>query len=264
MNNRFNYYYALGASNVGKVRDNNEDNYLMMPEDGCFFVADGVGGAEAGEVASHIITECLQERLKKTEDASPGERKYCASQALQQANRMIQNHAEEHHFKSMGSTVVGFLFDTWDPSYIWVCHVGDSRAYLMSDGQLTQLTIDHAVNRTAKDGNYAQTHGPLTRAVGASKTLEVEWCRFPIHPYDILLLCSDGLTVHVENPELENLLKTRRSIGAPLPDMLIDTALSRGGRDNVTVIAIKIKPELPLPVQVSEAMRNESEFWAQK
>lgn len=264
MNSRFNYFYAMGASNVGKLRANNEDNYLIMPEDGCFFVADGVGGADAGEVASHIITDCLLERLKKTANISPGERKYCATQALLHANRMILDHAAEHHFKSMGSTVVGFLFDSWDPSYIWVCHAGDSRAYLMSDGQLTQLTIDHAVNLAAKDGSPAQAHGPLTRAVGASKTLDVEWCRFPIHPNDILLLCSDGLTVHVENQELESILKTRRSIGAPLPDMLIDTALSRGGRDNVTVISIKIKQELPPPVQVSASMRDESDFWAQK
>ena len=262
--NHFNYYYAQGASNVGKVRTNNEDNFLLMPEEGCFFVADGVGGAEAGEVASKMVVDCLQEKLRESTSDSPGERKYCADQALLQANRMVLDYAEGHQFQSMGSTVVGFLFDTWDPATIWVCHVGDSRAYLMSDGKLMQLTIDHAANKPAKDGNPAQSHGPLTRAIGATSKLEVEWCRFPIHPNDILLLCSDGLTVYAENQELESLLKSRKTIGAPLPDMLIDLALSRGGADNVTVVAIKIKRELPEANEVSDTERNESEYWAKK
>ena len=264
MDNHFNYYYAMGASNVGKCRDNNEDSFLLMPEEGCFFVADGVGGAEAGEVASRMVVDCLRERLKESSADSPGERKYCADQALVQANGMVLDYADEHNFNRMGSTVVGFLFDTWDPATIWVCHVGDSRAYLMSDGNLTQLTIDHAANTPAKDGAPANTHGPLTRAIGASSKLEVEWCRFNVQPNDILLLCSDGLTVHADNQDLESILKSRKSVGAPLPDLLIDLALSRGGHDNVTVVAIKMKRELPAPSEVSDTERNESEYWAKK
>ncbi len=259
----FNFLLAQGISNIGKCRNNNEDSFLLMPEEGCFFVADGCGGCDAGEVASKFVVTSLEEHLRDSVHDSPGERRHCTNIALQDANDQIRKYAREHGFRIMASTVVGLVFDTWEPNKVWVCHVGDSRAYHFGNEGLTQLTVDHSTTASIKDIT-PEMRGKLTRAVGADENLEVEWSSFKVSEYDILFLCSDGLTVHLSNDDLAEILKGYKLIGLPIAETLVEFALERGGKDNVTAISVKVGHHLPPPLEVSDIERQESDYWADK
>ena len=230
---------AFAVTHVGKVRQINEDSYYL-PKNGEGFaaVADGMGGHQAGEVASAIaIREFTAEIRGKvpSEDA--------LKEAVRRANTAIYEEGARDPLKrGMGTTLTALWYDT---DNIYLTHVGDSRAYLLRNQALMQLSNDHSlVSELVALGEItpeqALTHPQrnfITRALGTGKRTEADILHLDFQPGDVWLLCSDGLTNHMRAAEIANVFL--RDI--PWPDKvqaLIDTALERGGRDNITAVVV--------------------------
>lgn len=247
MQSRFDCVEHVCLTHPGLVRENNEDSLLGLPADGVYAVADGMGGGEAGEVASRYVVHALRHLLKDSETESPGERKYRVLQGAKEANKAICQHAADHHYASMGSTMVCFLLDPWKSDRAWVSHVGDSRAYCFREGELFRLTADHTVGAELKGGaeNGALGH-VLTRALGTASSHELEWSELALCPGDIFLLCSDGLYGMTNDEVLGDLLRAEGTGDLPiLADRLLQCALDGGGKDNITLILLRVKKEMP-------------------
>jgi serine/threonine protein phosphatase PrpC len=231
-----------GISDTGKVRRHNEDSMLVRPESGLFVVADGMGGHAKGDLASKMIVETLKQlppcdSLVKYIDA--------IENGMQFVNKDLQKRANASVKKmTIGSTLVILL--TYDKYcvYMWA---GDSRIYRLRDNQLRQITTDHSqVELYVEQGLISREeamihpHGNMiTRAVGAMEELFLDMDIQEMAHGDRYLLCSDGLTKHVPDLELEQLLK-----GGTAEEMarkLIDLTLSRGAADNVSVIVVDIE-----------------------
>ena len=168
-------------------------------------------------------------------------------QGAKEANRAICQHAEEHRYQTMGSTLVCFLLDPWKSDRAWVSHVGDSRAYCFREGELFRLTSDHTVGAELKGGaeNGALGH-VLTRALGTASSHELEWSELALCPGDVFMLCSDGLYGMIPDPDLEKLFREDAQGELPLlADLLLQRALDGGGKDNITLILLRVKKEMP-------------------
>lgn len=237
-------YVAAGATDVGLRRSNNEDAFLVRPELGVMAVADGMGGAAAGEVASAIFVETVAELLGSHAAASPDEAASLVQEVFRTANEKMISHVmeqPEHH--GMGCTAELLLF--CGDRYV-IGHVGDSRTYLFRDGELRQVTKDHSLVQQQVDLGLiskaeARTHAMknvVLRALGADLELSLDLVKGRVFPDDLFLLCSDGLSDMVDDELLRQLLASRQ----PLPQLvalLIEEAKSAGGKDNVTVVLCK-------------------------
>lgn len=235
-------------SNTGAVREKNEDACFVIPGHNVYIVADGVGGNNAGEVASRTVVQGIAEYVREVPlDECETDEEICSYfiDCLAKVNEEVvtlgQNHREH---RGMATTVVtAYIRD----GKAYIMHVGDSRAYLFRDGELTQLTEDHTyVNELLKSGaittreaeNHSQKHY-ITRAIGADIFVKSDFNRVPVSEGDILMLCSDGLYGEVEEQELIEILGRE----ANMPDLcnqLVDAAIEAGGRDNITVVLVKI------------------------
>lgn len=236
-------------SDRGRVRDSNEDSVLELPRDGLFAVADGMGGHAAGEVASRLAVETLEEALADG-DALPSPEQLTG--AVREANRSILRDAEEHPGRSgMGTTLTALAIDG---DLRWrIGHVGDSRAYLHRDGELRQLTTDHswvgkrvaAGELTREEARRHPMSSVLERALGTSRDVEVDVEEGRAEAGDLFLLCSDGLSDMLPHAELESLLapdggaETEDGPGE-LADRLVSAANRAGGRDNITVVLVRL------------------------
>jgi PPM family protein phosphatase len=243
-----------GVSDVGRVRSNNEDCYRMVPEMGLFVLSDGMGGEAHGEVASALAVETVVKHCLEGENnpASPifGETRanWSAktkrlSSAIHLANKRIFDSAAEHPEQAgMGATLTTAWFSD---DRISIAHVGDSRAYLLRTGSLQQLTSDHSlvaeqVRRgilTAAQAEESEMQSVLLRALGANPDVEVDAEDLPLFPRDVLLLCSDGLTRMVTEPEIAGTLQSDPD-PSKSAEKLVALANERGGADNVTVIVV--------------------------
>lgn len=222
------------ATHVGKVRSNNEDSLIVI-EPETFVVADGMGGASAGEVASQMLVETVKNFLVKT---STPWNEDILERAIFLANDKILNVARRYgKYRGMGTTATILSLDS---GMAYFAHVGDSRLYMLRGDSFKQLTQDHSyVETLMRNGELtpeqARVHpmkNVLTQAVGAMTELHVDKASFSTEHGDIFLLCSDGLTNMVDDEIIAKILK---SAGAPA-DALIEAALSSGGKDNVSVI----------------------------
>jgi type VI secretion system protein ImpM len=230
---------SFGRSTVGKVRERNEDAFLENSESGVWAVADGMGGHSAGDEASKTVVDALlATKGADTIDALIAE----VTTALRETNAdLIRLAQEKENGLIMGSTVVALLAVGERCAAVWA---GDSRLYRRRGGLLSQLTRDHSPGaetrrldseapEASEDGGHSNI---VTRALGAVKELTVDVLTFEAKPGDIYLLCSDGLTKEVAPQEMAELL------GQSGPDdssrALIDLALARGARDNVTVVVV--------------------------
>jgi len=248
---------AFGLTDVGRKRKHNEDAYLLDAERGLFVVADGMGGHAAGEVASRLTVESIQEFISGTDDDHDNtwpfgyNNRYSVdgnrlSTAVERANekvmRAVVNRPE---LKGMGTTVVAALFDE---KRVTLVHVGDSRAYLLRDAELRRLTDDHSwvqeqVNAGILSEEEARTHplkNVVTRALGGGPHVSVDLIEIPIGDGDRYLLCSDGLTGMVSDEEIHAALAS----GRPLEQVvrgLIDLANELGGVDNITAITVEVR-----------------------
>jgi PPM family protein phosphatase len=227
-------------SDLGRQRQGNEDSYYVRAP--LFAVADGMGGAQAGEVASELA-------VKQFEGGLPDGRPPAQAlvELIQAANAEIHRQARDDPDRAgMGTTVTAAYVDGDD---VVVAHVGDSRAYLLRDGDLIRLTRDHSlvgelVARGKLTEEQAETHpqrSVITRALGAYPEVEVDTEVFPARDGDVFLLCSDGLTAMVHEPELKPMLEDRERTLEQTGRALIAAANEAGGRDNITVILFRLE-----------------------
>lgn len=239
------------ATDTGRRRQNNEDwADFFEPTDPAtltshgrlYIVADGVGGGAAGEVASeYAVRKVLYEYYSHAGEMPAEER---LLHAVEEANADLHGHAQDHPDRStMGSTVVAALALG---DRLWVANVGDSRAYLVREGSISQLTRDHSlVARLVEEGlitpEQAETHPQrniILRSLGAEAAVAVDLFASPLIPGDRVILCSDGLTRHVAAGEiLDTVLRTQPAKAA---HRLVGLANSRGGSDNVTVLVLEV------------------------
>src|SRR5262245_695604 len=236
--------YAV-ASDTGRRRLRNEDNYVVAPP--LFAVADGMGGAQAGEVASQLAASALE---AGDSDGLDGTNRLDA--LIQEANRRIFDRASTDPTASgMGTTMTVALVGGMT---VAIGHVGDSRAYLVRGEQMEQLTEDHSlVNELLKTGKLseeeAQIHpqrSVITRAVGTDPDVEVDGFTIEAEDGDVFLICSDGLSDMVEDEEILELLHANRDDLEKAVKALVAAANRGGGEDNITAVAFRISSE-PAP-----------------
>lgn len=234
---------SAGRSHVGMVRAINEDACLAMPELGLWTVADGMGGHEAGDVASRMIIDALQQ-------ISPPHnwREFVESarEQLRQVNRRLREEsAQRYQHRTIGSTVVVLLAYEDQCACLWV---GDSRIYRLRDGQLQQLTRDHSHVQELVDQGLiapedAHSHplaNVITRAVGSAEELLVDEAVYPLQAGDLFLLCSDGLNKAVSDGEIASLLTHSDHNCQEAVKAFIHLALMRDASDNVTTVVVNI------------------------
>jgi PPM family protein phosphatase len=226
-------------TDTGRQRHANEDSYFARAP--LFAVADGMGGAQAGEVASRIAAGAF-ERGRVNDDA-PAEGQL--EQIAQRANREIHRLAQEDSSRAgMGTTLTAAILRDDE---VALSHVGDSRAYVLRDGQLKRLTKDHSlVEELRRQGRLTEEQAEehpqrsiITRALGPEPSVNVDTMTFPARDGDVFLLCSDGLTTMVPDDEIREILANARSLRSAV-SRLIDAANRRGGRDNITAVAFRV------------------------
>jgi serine/threonine protein phosphatase PrpC len=238
------------ATDVGRMRKNNEDSYLISQPVAA--VADGMGGHSAGEVASAIAIE----ELATLGDRGPWENETAATddlkQAILRANRRIREMAaSDHKLNGMGTTLVALLEDG---DMVHVANVGDSRGYLLRQGELSQVTVDHSlVQELVDDGRLspedAERHpqrSVITRALGIEPEVEFDQFTYKLQVGDRLLLCSDGLSDVVGTTQIRNVLLRVRS-PQKAARQLVTVANEQGGPDNITVIVVDAVDESARP-----------------
>ncbi len=233
--------YAV-ASDRGRRRRHNEDNYVVAPP--LFAVADGMGGAQAGEVASRLAASALE---GGDSDGLDGPARVDA--LIQEANRRVYDRASSDPTASgMGTTMTVALVEEMT---VAMGHVGDSRAYLVRGDAMEQLTEDHSlVNELLKSGKLseeeAQVHpqrSVITRAVGTDPDVDVDAFTIEAEEGDIFLICSDGLTDMVEDEEILELVHLNRDDLDKAVKALVAAANRGGGEDNITAVAFRISAE---------------------
>lgn len=234
---------SAGLTDKGRRRAHNEDAILARPDVGLWVVADGMGGHAAGDVASTMVTESLAELRQ---DASfPGfvDR---VDDALISANHAIRAHSDAHFDgKTMGCTVVSLLVRDRVGVCMWA---GDSRLYRLRDATLSQVSRDHdpleeLVERGVLTPEEADDHpdsSVITRAVGGQPDLFLDCILFDLEPDDVYLLCSDGLYREVSRDEMLDVLQQTTPV-AERAEALMERALERGARDNVSVIVVSCR-----------------------
>lgn len=235
-------WWSCCRTDVGRRRRVNEDACLDMDDIGLWVVADGMGGHFRGDLASRMIVDAFKDLARpQTIDEFAA----LARERLRQANASICREVQDAHTgQIMGSTVVIFLVYNQE----WLClWAGDSRAYLLRDGQLMQITHDHSVAQEMVDSgklgkaeavNHPAAH-KITRAIGTRSNLQIDEYRSFLRDGDTVLLCSDGLNREVEDQELAEILDNYDCEEASRE--MVDLTLERGARDNVTVAVIKFE-----------------------
>jgi protein phosphatase len=250
---------SAGVTDVGRVRTNNEDCFRIVAPLHLFVLSDGMGGEAHGEVASALAVEtvvkhCIEAldnpavTLFGQQQEAWSERTKRLSSAAHLANANIFSSAQEHEEqKGMGATLTA----AWiDGPKLSIVHVGDSRAYLLRSGTLQQLTSDHSLVAeqvrhgilTAAEAEESQMQSVLLRALGSQPEVEVDAEEHMVIARDILLLCSDGLTRMVIEPEIAGTLQSEPD-ATQAAQKLVDLANDRGGSDNITVIVVRIGAE---------------------
>jgi protein phosphatase len=226
-------------TDTGRRRRRNEDSYVCEPP--LFAVADGMGGAQAGEVASRLAAAVLEE--------ANGEQltEQRVVELIQEANRRVfQRSSEDAATSGMGTTMTVALVDSADT--VIIGHVGDSRAYRIRDGKLDQLTDDHSlVAELMRSGKLspeeAETHpqrSVITRALGSEPDVDVDTFRVEARAGDLFLICSDGLSSMVSDGEIERIVGEGRGDLDAVARRLVEAANSSGGEDNITVVVFEI------------------------
>jgi len=228
-------------TNPGRKRRRNEDSFVCDPP--LFAVADGMGGAQAGEVASSLAANALKERGEG--DGGDGERR--VAELIQEANRRVHQRAlDDEAASGMGTTMTVALFH--EDGAVAIGHVGDSRAYLLRDGGLEQITDDHSlvaelVRRGELSPEEAEVHpqrSVITRALGTDPDVDVDTFTLQARDGDLFLLCSDGLTTMVDVETITEIVAKHRHDLHAAARALIKEANDRGGDDNITTVLFDV------------------------
>ena len=239
---------AIGATDVGRKRSQNEDAFLVMPESGLFCVADGLGGHASGEVASRMAVEEMAAFFRATDSDPPaGVHEDRVAEAIRLANRAILARARaEPELSGMGTTLVAGYFAEDGP--LVVGHVGDSRAYLFREGELRRLTEDHSLLQdfirqsrpSAAEIDAFPHKNVIVRAVGMRDEVEVDLSRVDVREGDVLLLCCDGLFGMVSDEQMAEILREEGGEILRANQRLVDAANDAGGADNVTSVLVQV------------------------
>jgi protein phosphatase len=251
-----------GVSDTGRCRSHNEDRIGWDEEFGIITLADGMGGAKAGEIASSIVAETMLTEVRaeieglsaaleeKVEGQGYSRGSLILRDALQKANQMVLRIADSQpQYSGMGTTSVTLLLYN---NTVSICHVGDSRLYLLRDGCLRRLTEDHTVIQemvgyglyTQEQAQESEIKNVVTRAVGIDDELQIDLQEESVVPGDTLLVCSDGLTDMVDDGRIEELLINGTDL-ADSAQSLVDLANENGGNDNISAILIHIVSAFP-------------------
>jgi len=234
-------------SDTGRRRFNNEDSYVCEPP--LFAIADGVGGAQAGEVASRLAAAALGERR------SSGQGEDILVELIGEANRRVYERSlEDPEAAGMGTTLTALLVDE-AAGTIALGHVGDSRAYVFRSGELSQLTDDHSLvgelvrsgRLTPEDAEQHPHRSVITRVVGTEATVDVDVETVRPEPGDIYVLCSDGLTDMLPDVQVATAVANAQGDPTGVAEALVAAANAAGGVDNITVIVFEIEDGDPLP-----------------
>ncbi len=240
-------------SDVGLVRKSNEDSYIVRIQpnkQSVAIVADGMGGYQGGKVASDLtvtsIIESIDQFFPEDRDASYSEidMTFVIKRAIKYANDKVYSLSQDHlELAGMGTTVVTAIVSQEE---VVVGHAGDSRAYIISDDQIMQITTDHSlVNELVHQGKISEEEAlihpqrhMITRALGTSPNIEVDIGKYEWGANDILLLCTDGLSEVVSQEQLLHALHNEPSLDQAVT-CLLNKSLEVGGKDNITIVAIK-------------------------
>ncbi len=247
----------MGITDVGLQRDHNEDTFAVLAEHALFVVADGMGGHRAGDVASRLASESILDFFQRTAgeevtwpfhfDSGLSESENRLLTAIRLANRQIYEHSlKSQDLRGMGTTVVGALFNS-DTRKMYVGHVGDSRAYVIRDGQIAQLTRDHSlVNDYLKvmpdmpeDQRSELPKNVITRALGMQEVVEVDLLAHETKLGDTFVLCSDGLSGMISDAEILQAATQNGDLSAACR-RLAALANEHGGEDNITAVVVRI------------------------
>ena len=247
-------------TDVGMKRDNNEDNYLVYPEQDLFAVFDGMGGHAAGEVASGIAVREMKEFFELTgkdpeatwpfkDDRSRSYDENRLVTAIKLCNaRIMETSEQDTSKKNMGTTCVSLHFvDRREEPKVFIAHTGDSRGYLFRDGKLKLITIDHSLVEeylrlgkiTEEEAKNFPQKNIILRALGQQRQVDVEINAHQPIAGDLFMLCSDGLSGMVEDRILESILTKQSGNLEACAKKLLDTANANGGVDNSTVVLVR-------------------------
>lgn len=232
---------AQAQTDKGLRRKRNEDSILSLPELGVFVVADGMGGYQGGEIASALAVKTIETAYRTNEFAAEPHESLPAraselARAIQMANEAILERAEtDQSLKGMGTTVCAVRFVA-NKGRLYVGHVGDSRLYRVRGGELRRMTSDHTMKDLGVTGPQA---AHLSRAVGIWPTVAIDIVLGTPQPGDLYILCSDGLTKMVDDGEIGKIATPSKS-PSDIVDDLVKTANANGGKDNVSVIVVRV------------------------
>ncbi len=253
-------FTAAGLSDVGLQREHNEDSFCILGEHRLFVVADGMGGHRAGDIASRMATAEVKAYFDATADHDHGsewpteddaqlsrDQNRLVSAVKLANHRIFQASLRNRSVQGMGTTIVGALFDRAERK-IHIAHVGDSRAYCVRDGAITQLTRDHSllndyllVMPNLSDAQKQRLpSNVITRALGMQDAVAVDLCVEGVQPGDTFVLCSDGLSGMVSDDRIVELVRASNGDIEWAAKALVAEANRNGGEDNITVVLVEI------------------------
>ncbi len=261
---------AAGLSDVGLQREHNEDSYAVVGAHQLFIVADGMGGHRAGDVASRLASESITEFFNRTEsedvtwpfhfDSDLSDEENRLLTAIRLANRQIYEHSiRNRDLRGMGTTVVGALFNATS-GRMYIGHVGDSRAYRVRAGEITQLTRDHsllndylaAMPDMPEEQRNELPKNVITRALGMQDNVEIDLIQDQGEVGDFYVLCSDGLSGMVTDEDIcRAIAESEDPAGAC--ERLVTMANENGGEDNVTAVVIELSEGEPIEAHATIA-----------
>jgi protein phosphatase len=263
---------AVELTDVGRVRDHNEDAIGSQRDAGLYVLADGMGGYNAGEVASSIAVKTVLDLVKQAvqrEDRAATEpdtglmrQTIVLRDAITRANKIIHQTAQSHSgCEGMGTTIVACLF--FD-NRMSIAHVGDSRLYRVRNGKLEQITLDHSLLQELVDrGFYSREEAErstnrnyVTRALGVEATVEVELQEVDVQKDDIFILCSDGLPDMVDDDDIHLTISTFSANLDTAGQQLIQLSNDHGGKDNVSVIIARALEPFPAKVSLVNKLKQ--------
>jgi protein phosphatase len=260
----------VGQTDTGRVRDHNEDTIAYDADIGLLVLADGMGGYNAGEVASGIavktiaglVHDAVEREDLRINDSTAGltRASIILRDAILRANKIIfQTARTQPQCEGMGTTVVGALF--FD-NRISIAHVGDSRLYRLRAAGMEQLTMDHSLLQELVDRGFyspeeaqrAANKNYVTRALGVESNVDVEVQEHPVQKGDLYLICSDGLSDMVEDDDIHLTISTFGANLETATKQLIQLANDNGGKDNISVVAAEIMESFPAPRGILDKM----------
>jgi serine/threonine protein phosphatase PrpC len=265
-------FSAVERTDTGRVRDHNEDAIGCVEDIGLWVLADGMGGYNAGEVASGIavktvidlVTEACKREDRDEVEAGTGYMRQTIAlrDAVHRANKIINQTAQtQPQCEGMGTTLVACLF--YD-NRVSIAHVGDSRLYRMRDNRFEQITMDHSLLQELVDRGFysleeasrSTNRNYVTRALGVEPSVEVEVQEIDVVKGDYILMCSDGLPDMVEDEDIHLTISTFNNNIDTIGQQLIKLANDNGGRDNVSVILVRVVDAFPANAGLLAKVRN--------